>query len=175
MVAAGRNLLRAGGVPLQDERMRTLAVLALLVLVSCASPTAMIDERVLECGPGGDIDVMAGLASPNVVLEGTNDNFTFVVNVANNSHGEITVKTIRVEQASMPDRAGYQLDPAARTFNHAIEEGKDHDFELPMSGRSARSQFMDRQVRRGPIEVRVFVTLTNGDSYRCAFAVTQPG
>jgi hypothetical protein len=155
--------------------MKLIALFAIAFLVSCASsPTDVIDERFLDCSPGQDISIMAGFDQPvggeNVDID---DRFDLLVQVSNNSHGEVTVATIRAEQ-SHTDSARYRIQSSFRRFDQVVEEGKDHTFHLPMTGRMVAGDPRMRELGRssGGLQMVVTVALSNGDSYRCSFEMS---
>lgn len=159
--------------------MRNAALLALLLsAAACASPDALIDERQMQCGPGEAISIQAGLNRPGVAMEGTPDNLMLLVEVSNNSNAEVTVKRVRAQQVSGTEGdSAYILESVRRDFDVTIEEGKDHVFELPVLGRPGQSAFSDsRRTQRGggELALALTVTLSNGDSYLCRFAVPSP-
>lgn len=154
--------------------MRTSAALLFLVASACASsPTAVIDQRVLKCGPGAAISLQAGLNGSGARLEQADDQLTLVVEVSNDSDDEVTVKDIRFEQTST-ENARYVLSPERRAFNRAVAEGDEELFEIPVTGRARRNAFSDPSRGSGEVEIAVVTTLTNGDSYRCYFSVRPP-
>ena len=149
--------------------MKLIAPFAIAFLVSCSSATDVIDKRFLDCSPGQDISIMAGFDKPPGETVGVDDRFELLVSVSNNSNGEITVTSIRGEQ-SHTDTARYRIENTFRRFDQVIEEGKDHTFRLPMSGRPVYRDPSVREVGSSSgLQMIVSVSLSNGDSYRCAF------
>lgn len=151
---------------------KTIAVLTSLLLFACSSATDVIDQRSIECGPGQDLEVRAGLAPPEVA--GTVGQMMFLVEVANNSHDDVTVDHILIEprqgQRSRPGQIA--LERVHRSVKTLIAEGTEHVFELPASRFQGPSSAMDSEFSaRGGYEFFVHVALTNGDAYRCPFAV----
>ena len=127
----------------------------------------MVDAQAFDCGQGQDIEVRAGL--DRRIGEGAfTEQFEMLVEIANNSHEDVTVTSVRVEQTSS-ENAQYRFDNSYRKFDQVIEEGKDHVFHLPMTGRPLRD--LGRVTSSQPLELAVHVLLANGDSYRCAFDV----
>lgn len=153
--------------------MKLTALLAIAFLTACASSTDVIDSRLFNCDAGQDIEVQAGIGGDRTTLhmDGTEDQFEILVEVANNSHEDVTVKSVKVDQHT-PDVAAYRIDNSWRNFDQLVEEGKDHVFRLPTRGRVQRQSMRD--VTGQGIELDVTVALTNGDSYRCQFAVGVP-
>lgn len=151
--------------------MKSIAFFAIaLVLAACASSDSdIIDSRSLGCESGQDVSIMAGLDNGTLREDGTDNRFELVVEVSNNSHGEVTVTAIRAEQVNR-DTSRYRVDSGYRKYDQLIPEGKDFAFQLPMSG---RMQFVDPSTMSrdsgNPVEIAVTVTLSNGDSYRCPF------
>ena len=156
------------------SRMKRIAPFALVLLAACASSTDVIDNQVMNCDSGQDIEVRVGIGGDRTALHsmgGAEDQFEILVEVANNSHEDLTVKSVKVDQHT-PDVADYRIDNSWRKFDQLIEEGKDHTFHLPTRGRVQRQAMRD--LTGQGIELDVTVALTNGDSYRCQFSVGVP-
>ncbi len=147
-----------------------LVPLSLFLLAACASRDGFIDQQVLECGPGQPVTIQAGLDAQGPRMEGVDDQHSLIVLVGNNSHEEITVKFIRVEQH--PDAtAVYRFSGGRGNFDRAVAEGAEEEFKIPMTGRPIRPEF-EAQVRSGAaVSLDVTVGLSNGDQYRCAFEI----
>lgn len=129
----------------------------------------MADSQSFDCGQGQDIEVRAGL--DRRIGEGAfGEQFEMLVEIANNSHEDVTVTSVRVEQLSSHN-AAYRFENSYRKFDQLIEEGKDHTFHLPMSGRAVRN-VGDGVTSSQGLELVVHVLLANGDSYRCSFDVS---
>ncbi len=144
--------------------MKASALFAILLLTACSSSMDMADSQSFNCDQGQDIEVRAGL--DRRIGEGAfGEQFEMLVEIANNSHEDVTVTSIRVEQMSS-DSAAYRFDNSYRKFDQLIEEGKDHTFHLPMTGRARKLESV-----RSSLELVVHVLLANGDSYRCSFDV----
>lgn len=142
------------------------ALLLSLLLAACASPTAVLDKRAFPCGPGRDIEIRAGIDDGTITKE-VGGELQYLVEVANNSHNDVTVKSIRIQ----PIRQDVEeIDAASKTFDQLIPEGEDHVFEIP-TGELSRSTHFDRKILGGTsrVEFSVRVELSNGDSYHCAF------
>ena len=154
-----------------DVAMKRTSLLAILMLTACSSATDVIDERTLRCDAGQDIEVLAGIDSPRPLSsDGTEDRFDLMVEVANNSHEDVTVKTLRVDQIAA-HTTPYRISGYGRGFNQLIEQGKDHLFRLPVTGRAYRMTREDVIGGSSGLEISVTVVLSNGDSYRCPFAI----
>ncbi len=137
-----------------------------LFLAACASSSGLIDSRVLPCGSGQEIEVNAGLADPTTTRDVAGP-LQYVVEVANNGHAEVTVTSIRIAPRA-ENAAGFE--EAYKAFDQVIPGGEDHLFELPANDGWVRSADFDRRIRGERLEFVVTVSLSNGDSYRCAFA-----
>jgi hypothetical protein len=151
--------------------MRAAALFSLL-LVACSSNMGFEDERLLQCDSGQDIELRAGLQAPRGMINSMGDRVTMLLEVSNNSHQEIVVKTIRVEQ-ERSSQTDYRVDPVTENFDRAIPENEDYTFELSMTGYGS----VDRSGRRasgGALTFAATVHLANGDTYRCSFAVPSP-
>lgn len=154
--------------------MKTLALISMLLLLgACASPTAIVEGN-FDCSPGQDLEIRAGLSDPSRMGEQTGQ-YLFLVEVANNSSGDLTVKSIRVDPRDRSRAAGdIPLQSAGKSYDETIAEGSEHVFELPATGFGSWSRSAGSQVSRVPLEFVVTVNLTNGDSYRCPFGVERP-
>lgn len=151
--------------------MRFTALLVLLFLsAACASSSRIIDKRTLRCEPGQDIGIAAGFDAAKAQTGELHEQ-VFLVQVANNSHSEVTVTAVRVE----PDeRNQIRLAAAYDGTEVTIAEGEDHVFRLP--AREALHALSSRrpgaiEVPSGFVEFDVMVSLSNGDSYHCPFRV----
>lgn len=144
------------------------ALFAILLLTGCGSSSMdMVDAQSFNCDQGQDIEVRAGL--DRRLGEGAfGEQFEMLVEIANNSHEDVTVTSVRVAQLRS-DNALYRFDNSYRKFDQLIEEGKDHVFHLPMTARALRDT--GRVTSSQPLELAVYVLLANGDSYRCSFDV----
>lgn len=157
-------IFTAAGCSIAGTVMKPTALLALVLLTACSSSMDMADSQSFDCGQGQAIEVRAGL--DRRIGEGAfGEQFEMLVEIANNSHEDVTVTSVRVEQLSA-DGAPYRFDNSYRKFDQLIEEGKDHTFHLPMTGRALNV------TSSRPLELVVHVLLANGDSYRCSFDVS---
>lgn len=153
--------------------MKTLVLLcAAAFLAACASSDGMVADRVLDCSSGQDLMVRVGANRPQTLggeSSPLGDQFEMLVELSNNSHRDILVDHVRVEQYySGMDRPAYQLESGYKKVDQVIDEGKDITVEIPMNGRwmqqtGARSVIPDR------LELLVTVGLAEGDAYRCVF------
>jgi len=147
--------------------MKLSALFAILLLTACGSSSMdMVDAQAFNCDQGQDIEVRAGL-DRRIGEAAFGEQFEMLVEIANNSHEDVTVTSVRVEQMRS-ENALYRFDNSYRKFDQLIEEGKDHVFHLPMTARALRT---DRVTSSQPLELAVHVLLANGDSYRCSFDV----
>jgi hypothetical protein len=154
------------------------ASLALVLFASCASQDGFIAQDTKRCGPGVDVEINAGFDPSNAPQADRIDSrVTFMVEVANNSDHEITVKTVRVEPMAGNREEAYQLQGNAVTFDKVVPEGDSSMFEIPLSSSYAGSQFGNPNMRnRGTTgrDVDVMVSLTSGETVRCRFRVPVP-
>lgn len=160
----------------KDTAMKTIALLpVLLLLLACSSATSMGDKEVLDCSPGQPLEIQVGLQGTRhgqTVEPG--EDLEFLVEIANNSHEDVTIESIRID----PDRAGNTpgaYEPVYRVVNQEIAEGKEHLFQFP-ARRQITSAEEDRPPGRGfrqAPQMTVTVIVKNGDSYRCAFSLAR--
>jgi len=144
--------------------MKTTAALVLLLSVACASSTGVIDKRMFKCEPGQDIGIAAGFDDGSRSEEfGQRE---FLVQVANNSHNEVTVTSVRVEPSN---RNRIPLDGAFQSEDVTIAEGEDHVFHLPTRVSLTHERTRDLPLDGRVVEFYVTVVLSNGDQYQCPF------
>ena len=144
----------------------------LLLTMACASPTAVIDRRALQCGPGQPIEIRAGI-DPDEYRQQINRGM-YLVEVANNSHEDVTVKMIRISpSSSVKARSG--IDSAYGAFDETIAGGDDHLFRIPFNigDQALEADVSRRNQLGGQLVFSVIVDLANGDSYVCRFSVEE--
>ena len=149
--------------------MKLALLVAGALLVSCASSDDLTDRRYLGCEPGQDVSIAAGLDTGFLDDDGSEDHFNVLVEVSNNSHEDITVKTIGVDQTA-DDFTTYVIDRGYAEYDLVVAPGKDHTFEVPVRGRARRSSTGTLRAPQA-IDLRVVVLLADGDQYRCSFVV----
>lgn len=149
--------------------MKTFVLSAALFACACASPTAVIDQHTIKCGPGQDIGVEAGLddGTSGRAMEQTGQR-EYLVQVTNNSHDEVTVKSVRVDPG---DHGQTSFDVVTKVFNHTIAENDEFLFHLPINATWTREMIERHPTSGWPLQLSVAVALTNGDTYRCDFEV----
>jgi len=156
----------------------SIASLALVLFASCASQDGFIAQDAKRCGPGQDIEIDAGFDPANAPqADRVDSRVTFMVEVANNSNHEITVKSVRVDPMSGNRDELYQLQSGSVAFDKVVPEGESSLFEIPMTGSYGGSQFANPNMRgRGTTgrDVDVTVALADGGSVRCRFRVPVP-
>jgi hypothetical protein len=145
--------------------MKTIALLSLLMLTACASDSALSDNQAFLCGSGQDLEIRAGLDKGNEAGQFAGE-VRYLVEIANNSNEDVTVKSIRISPKS--DNASATFADAYQTFDQTVEEGKDHVFEIPANAVGLRSG-AGRPLSGTRLDFLVMVNLSNGDVYRCPF------
>lgn len=159
--------------------MKSIAlVFSVLLLTACSSGSGLIDQRTMDCGSGQDIDIVAGIQQAGSRgREFGGDRAVMVVNVANNTHGEVTISNISADQITDAHTV-YVYDRANLNPDATLAEGEEKTFELPMTGRRFSNPDLRDQdeLRREhqPILMALRVTLTNGDSYVCRYSFPPP-
>ena len=148
-------------------------IAALALLAAACSSTSVIDQRVLGCEAGGDLMIRAGLQGPARGMERVDDRLMMLIEVSNNTHHEIVVEQIRVEQTHTATR-GYRLDPLYLKVDRTIAEDDDYTFELPMTGRWAGDAVRYENERENQLDLVMSLFLGNGDVYRCGLLVPRP-
>lgn len=150
--------------------MKTLAFVFLtLLFAGCASSRNA--GAVRQCGPGEDLEIRAGLAPHEETR--AESRLIFLVEVANNSHRDVTVHTVAVDPRTSEPRRRGQLTPQRVTlqFNQLIEDGDDHVFRLPSAPVSDFPSSFDEPFAGLSVpDFLVSVSLTTGETYRCVFA-----
>lgn len=127
-------------------------------------------EEVFDCSPGQDLEIRAGLGDPK---SGERMGYVFLVEVANNSNEELTVKRVRVDtrESEASRRQGAAPQGAGKTFDQTIAPGTEHVFELPATSPATMTPGVGDVVVPREFELVATVMLTNGEQYRCSFAV----
>jgi hypothetical protein len=145
---------------------RALTLLSLVLLAACATNDGFVTNDVQGCGPGTSVGIEAGWDTQSMDRFG--DRLTLLVQVANNSDKEITIKSINADPMPMQGDSTYEIDRASRTFGKVIAEGEQSTFEIPMM---SRRKMQDRSggVRASGVDVAVTVLVEPDESYRCRF------
>jgi hypothetical protein len=160
--------------------VKRVALLALL-LVACSSGSDLIDSETIDCAESGnEVSVMLGGVniemSPSTLVSTPNPPVTIQVEVSNNSHNDIVVKSISLRPRDERTGGRFRLNPAAGRFDQTIEEGKEHVFTLQTTGRWRESiNDLPGETPSGAVEVEARVALANGQTYRCVFALPVGG
>jgi hypothetical protein len=154
------------------NRLLLPLLLLLCLLCACSSSTSMADHETLSCGPGRPLEINAGLGSATSGRD-PNEDLSFLVEVANNSHEDVVIESVRIDPDS-GSQTRYRIAPAFQTVNQEIPQNKDFLFRLPASQHSmvgAQSPGMSSSGVQP--SMTVIVNVKNGDSYRCSFAIGQ--
>jgi hypothetical protein len=150
------------------------ALLTLFLLAACASSDGFVDETVKTCGPGDLLQIEAGMDPQSSPIEQLSSRLTMLVEVANNSNEDVTVKFVRVDPISTSRDSLIELDNGSRDFGEVVAQGDAHTFEVPLTARRRGGPLQQRatgNVRAAEFDVAVTVGLSSGDSYRCRFRV----
>ena len=154
--------------------MKTIALLSILFAASCASSSTGFDNPNLQCGPGQEVGIEAGLQAPRMGAElSSQSDVQVVVQISNNSHHDFTVARVRAEQLYRDD-APYAFDDVYREVNLTIAEGQDHLFELPTTGRWTALADRDPMSVRSSLTLAATVELSSGETYHCRFSIPTP-
>ena len=152
-----------------------LVAAAALLLTACASSSDLIETETVNCAEmGNEVSVMLSHASvetaPSTMIVIAEPQVTIDVEVSNNTHDDIVVKSIilhpRVDQSST-----FVLNNAYGKYDQTIAEGKDHVFTLRTTGRWRRPLIADDERPPASTQVEAQVKLGNGQTYRCLFSV----
>ena len=143
-----------------------LSLFLLFLFAGCASSTAVMDKRTFRCEPGQDLEIRAGVFDPVAAREGSGP-MVYKVEVANNSHSELTVTYVRIQPTNQQRADG--SDVVSRTYDKVILPGKDHVFEIPVNDVWVRSPEFSRRLAARRFPFSAIVALSNGDSYHCEF------
>ena len=162
--------------------MKTIALLGtvLLSLAACSSSNKIVDHTTFDCGSGQALDIVAALDMPSMRSrpggDFGGDRAKLIVNVFNNSHGDITVKNISVEQIVDPQTT-YAFDRGNLNVDETIADGEEHTFEVPMTARGMNTPDLTsprERDRASEMVMAVRVTLSTGDQYLCRYSVRAP-
>lgn len=144
-----------------------MRILALFLILTACSSTNDLETRIVEGGPGQPITVgIAFVDNSNAIVdrEGSRQ-YVVQVEVGNSIDTLLTVTQISIRT----DGSGaFQVYPTVRKFNELIDPGKDHLFDVPVSGRLVRPWNFDLHEPHAVV-LRVMVSLSNGDTYAYAF------
>lgn len=153
--------------------MKLFPVVALLALAGCTSATDLIENEAVLCTEmGNEVSVMLYAAEADRVPAGVREDqgVTLQVEVSNNSHSEIVVKSISLVPTD--PRARIKLNPAFGKFDQEIAEDKEHVFTLRTTGRwIGNRDITGVEQPSGSVELESRVALGNGQLYRCRFDV----
>jgi hypothetical protein len=150
---------------------RALTLLSLFLCAACASKDGFIDDTRQNCGPGAEIGIRAGWDQQGSANEIGRNRLTMLVEVANNSDHEITVKRIFVDPLGMQQDSPYAIERGAADPMKVIAEGDASTFEIAMA---ATRQFVPRRntiSTSSGVEMTVTVLLEPEQTYRCRFEV----
>ena len=152
--------------------MKKTAILALLLLMSCASNDGFETGELRQCNVGDPLEINAGFVEQDTIPGGR---INLTVEVQNNSDSDVTVKSVRVDPQVRPEEP-LDVQGGARDFGREIAEGESATFEVPMSV-SLRGGMMNAPGQRGVsyrVDAAVTVRLETGESYRCRFRLPVP-
>ncbi|HEY0143915.1 MAG TPA: hypothetical protein VGF48_23710 [Thermoanaerobaculia bacterium] len=157
--------------------MKLIALIAVFA-TACSSGSGLIDQRTMNCGSGQDVDIVAGMQqSGQRGRDFGGDRAVLVVNVANNTHGEVTITNVSADQIT-DSQTTYVYDRANLNPDATLAEGEEKTFELPMTGRRFENPDLRREeaIRREsqPVILALRVTLSNGDAYVCRYSFQPP-
>jgi hypothetical protein len=150
---------------------RALTLLSLCLFAACASKDGFIDNDVSNCGPGSEIGIRAGWDTQGSTNEMGRNRLTMLVEVANNSDEEITVKRIYVEPAVMQDDSPYEFERGAADPMKVIAEGDASTFDIAMAATRRYVDGRNRISTSSGAEMTVTVLLEPEQTYRCRFRV----
>ena len=151
------------------EHMKRALLLSLILTAACASKDGFVDHSTQNCAPGSEIGIQAGWDARGSTYETGTNRLTLMVEVANNSNHEVTVKRIYVDPMMMREDAPWELERGAVDPMKVIPEGEAATFEVPMIAK--RRMFERRNVisTTSGAEVAVTVLLEPEQTYRCRF------
>lgn len=150
---------------------KTLALSSLLVLFAACASSSDIQTQVFDCSSGNDIEIRAGLSNERSGEHA--GQYLFIVEVANNSDHDVTVKRIRVDprEVNRSRRRSSPLASAVKNVDVTIAEGTEEIFELSSSSSMLFTEELRDTIEAEVFELDVRVELSNGDTYRCPFEV----
>lgn len=151
---------------------RALTLLSLILFCACASNDGFIQKPAEECGSGAEVGIAAGWSASTSGAERGTNRLLMMVEVANNSDHEITVKRVFIDPGFANDNSPWTLERGAIQPGKVIAEGEASTFEVPMT---ANYRF-DRRGMGGSTsaDVTVTVVVEPEASYRCRFRVPMP-
>ena len=149
---------------------RALTLLSLCLFAACASKDGFIDNPVSNCGPGSEIGIRAGWDSQSTAELGRS-RLTMLVEIANNSNREITVKRIYVDPPMNQEDSPYEFERGAADPMKVIAEGDASTFDIHMAATRKFRENRNRISTTSGVEMAVTVLLEPEQTYRCRFRV----
>jgi hypothetical protein len=148
---------------------RAPLLLSLFLFAACASKDGFIDNTAQNCGAGAEIGIRAGWDNQTATNETGRNRLTMLVEVANNSDHDITVKRIYVDPLAMQQEdSPYEVERGAADPMKVIAEGDASTFDIAMA---VTRRLFDRRTMstRSGVEMTVTVLLEPEQTYRCRF------
>jgi hypothetical protein len=135
---------------------------AVAFVTACSSSTGVVSQAI-EGGPGQEIAVSIAGVETDMLPGREGSQYEVQVEVSNDSNLPQTVTRITIKTDG---NGAFQLQPSSQSFNEMIDPAKDHLFTVRTIGRLTRSFARNEQ---RAVDVRIIVTLANGDSYLYTF------
>lgn len=145
-------------------RLREMTVVLAVAFVTTCSSSSGLNSQVIEGGPGQPIVVsIAGVDTGIVVDREGARQYDVQVEVSNDAEVPLTVTRISIVPVF---NGAFQIQSASQTFNEMIDPGKDHLFEMRVTGRQVRPFGRNEA---NVVQFGCIVTLSNGDAYHYTF------
>lgn len=156
--------------------MKVTALLSVLLLsAACASNDGFVRDTVKTCQPGADLEIQAGIDAGAPNNERFDDQIDMIVEVSNNSHEDVTVKTIRVDP-SHADSGRVDVVGGSKEVDEDVPEAQSKMFEIPITvrRRGVLGPQSPSRVTAQWVDFAVTVVLSDGEAYRCSFRIAVP-
>lgn len=157
--------------------MKVTALLSVLLLsAACASNDGFVKDTVKTCQPGADLEIQAGIDAGTSTNERFDDQLEMLVEVSNNSHEDVTVKTVRVDPSQADSSRGMDVVGGSKEFNEDVPEAQSKMFEIPIPvrRRGVLGPQSPARVTAQWVDFAVTVVLSDGEAYRCSFRIAVP-
>lgn len=156
--------------------MKVTALLSVLLLsAACASNDGFVRDTVKTCQPGADLEIQAGIDAGAPNNERFDDQIDMIVEVSNNSHEDVTVKTVRVDP-SHADSGRVDVVGGSKEVDEDVPEAQSKMFEIPITvrRRGVLGPQSPSRVTAQWVDFAVTVVLSDGEAYRCSFRIAVP-
>ena len=154
----------------------TVLLSVLLLSAACASNDGFVKDTVKTCQPGADLEIQAGIDAGGSATDRMGDQLQMLVEVSNNSHEDVTVKTVRVDPSHADSGRGMDVVGGSKEVDEDVPEAQSKMFEIPITvrRRGVLGPQSPARVTAQWVDFAVTVVLSDGEAYRCSFRIAVP-